>query len=75
MALFAAFVALQIAALYGGHDHVLRTAGLTYAEYAHEGFAQLMVAAALTLASCRRGAARWAATSGCCVRCSAPCVC
>ena len=43
VALFAAFVALQLAALYGGHDYVLRTAGLTYAEYAREGFAQLLV--------------------------------
>ena len=59
VALFAAFVALQIATLYGGHDHVLRTAGLTYAEYAHEGFAQLMAAAALTLLVIA-AAARWA---------------
>lgn len=59
VALFAAFVALQLTALYGGHDHVLETAGLTYAEYAREGFAQLIVAAALTLAVVA-GAARWA---------------
>jgi hypothetical protein len=56
--LFAAFVALQLTALYGGHDHVLRTAGLTYAEYAREGFAQLLAAAALTLAVIA-AAARW----------------
>ncbi len=49
-ALFAAFVALQLTTLFGGDEHVLRTTGLTYAEYAREGFAQLMVAAALTLA-------------------------
>ena len=49
-ALFALFVAVQVAVLFGGHDHVLRTAGLTYAEYAREGFWQLVVAAALTLA-------------------------
>jgi len=49
-ALFAAFVVLQLAALFGGDEHVLRTAGLTYAEYAREGFAQLMAVAALTLA-------------------------
>ena len=48
-ALFAAFVVLQLTTLFGGDEHVLRTAGLTYAEYAHEGFAQLMVVAALTL--------------------------
>jgi hypothetical protein len=35
--------------LFGGHDHVLRTAGLTYAEYARQGFAEMIVAAALTL--------------------------
>jgi hypothetical protein len=59
VALFTAFVALQITTLYGGDDHVLRTAGLTYAEYAREGFAQLMAAAALTLAVVA-SAARWA---------------
>ena len=48
--LFAAFVAVQIAVLFGGHDHVLRTSGLTYAEYAREGFFQLLVVAFLTLA-------------------------
>ena len=40
---------LQLTTLFGGDEHVLRTAGLTYAEYAREGFAQLMVVAALTL--------------------------
>jgi hypothetical protein len=49
VALFAAFIALQLATLFGGDDHVLRTAGLTYAEYAREGFGQLLVIAMLTL--------------------------
>jgi Domain of unknown function (DUF4173) len=49
-ALFAGFVALQLATLFGGDRHVLRTAGLTYAQYAHQGFGQLIAAAALTLA-------------------------
>ena len=49
-ALFAAFVAVQLTAMFGGADHVLQTAGLTYAEYAREGFAQLLVVAGLTLA-------------------------
>jgi len=31
-ALFAAFVIVQFAVLFGGHDHVLETAGLTYSE-------------------------------------------
>ena len=48
--LFLAFVTVQLAVLFGGHDHVLETAGLTYAEYARQGFWQLIAAAALTLA-------------------------
>ena len=48
-ALFAAFVAVQIAVLFGGHEHVLRTAGLTYADYARQGFWQLLAASVLTL--------------------------
>ena len=47
--LFLAFVAVQLTVLFGGHDHVLETSGLTYAEYAREGFWQLIAAAALTL--------------------------
>jgi Domain of unknown function (DUF4173) len=50
VALFAAFVAVQLTVLFGGHDHVLETAGLTYAEYARQGFWELLAAAALTLA-------------------------
>ena len=49
-ALFLAFVLVQLTVLFGGNDHVLRTAGLTYAEYAREGFWQLLAAGALTLA-------------------------
>jgi hypothetical protein len=56
--LFAAFVLVQVTTLFGGDEHVLRTAGLTYAEYAREGFAQLEVVAALTLAVIA-AAARW----------------
>ena len=62
VALFAAFVALQLTALFGGNDYVLRTAGLTYAEYAREGFAQLLAVAALTLAVIA-AAVRWARVS------------
>lgn len=47
--LFLAFVSVQVTVLFGGHDHVLETAGLTYAEYARAGFWQLIVAAILTL--------------------------
>ena len=49
-ALFLAFVVVQLTVLFGGREHVLRTAGLTYAEYARQGFWQLLAAAALTLA-------------------------
>ncbi len=63
VALFAAFVAVQLAVLFGGHDHVLRTAGLSYAEYAHQGYGQLMAAAVLTLAVIA-GAWRWARRDG-----------
>jgi hypothetical protein len=49
-ALFLAFVVVQLTVLFGGRDHVLRTAGLTYAEYARQGFWQLLAVGALTLA-------------------------
>ena len=49
-AVFIAFVIIQTAVLFGGHAHVLSTTGLTYAEYAREGFIQLVVIAVLSLA-------------------------
>jgi hypothetical protein len=57
--LFAGFVWVQLAVLFGGRTHVLRTTGLTYAEYARQGFFQLVVVAALSLVlvAC---AVRWA---------------
>jgi hypothetical protein len=57
--LFVAFVSVQIAVLFAGHDYVLRTAGLSYAEYARQGFFQLLAAGALTLGVVA-GASRWA---------------
>jgi hypothetical protein len=48
-AVFAMFVAAQLSVLFGGHDYVQRTTGLTYAEYVHQGFGQLTVATLLTL--------------------------
>jgi len=48
-ALFITFVAVQATVLFGGHDHVLETEGLTYAEYARQGFWQLLWVSALTL--------------------------
>ncbi len=60
-ALFALFVAVQVAVLFGGDGYVRDAAGLTYAEYARSGFAQLVVVAILTLVVV--GAAlRWAST-------------
>ncbi|MBE1590458.1 DUF4153 domain-containing protein [Nonomuraea angiospora] len=47
--LFASFVAVQITALFGGNTWVLRTAGLTYAEYARQGFFQLVVVSVFVL--------------------------
>ncbi|MBF8189410.1 DUF4173 domain-containing protein, partial [Nonomuraea sp. K274] len=47
--LFASFVAVQITALFGGDTLVLRTAGLTYAEYARQGFFQLVVVSVFVL--------------------------
>jgi signal transduction histidine kinase len=48
-AVFTLFLAAQTAAFFGGHDYVQRTTGLTYADYVHQGFAQLTLATALTL--------------------------
>jgi Domain of unknown function (DUF4173) len=48
--LFAVFVGVQLANLFGGGDHVLATTGLTYAEYARSGFWQLLLVTLLTLA-------------------------
>jgi hypothetical protein len=59
VALFAVFVGVQLAVLFGGSSHVLRTAGLTYADYARSGFGQLAVVTVLTLLVLV-GAARWA---------------
>jgi hypothetical protein len=57
--LFGLFVAVQLAVLFGGDGYVLKTAGVTYAQYAREGFAQLVVVAVLTLAVVA-AALRWA---------------
>jgi hypothetical protein len=47
--LFAVFVVVQFAYLFGGQHRVRVTAGLTYAEYARSGFFQLSATAALTV--------------------------
>lgn len=61
--LFAVFVAVQIAVLFGGDGYVRETAGLTYAEYARSGFAQLLIVALLTLAVVA-ASLRWARADG-----------
>ncbi|WP_431894178.1 DUF4153 domain-containing protein [Nonomuraea sp. bgisy101] len=48
--LFAAFVAVQVTALFGSNAWLLRTTGLTYAAYARQGFFQLMVVSVFVLA-------------------------
>jgi hypothetical protein len=48
-ALFLTFGIVQVWVLFRGHDHILETAGLTYAEYARSGFLQLLAAVALTI--------------------------
>lgn len=48
-AVFAVFVTAQLTVMFGGHDYLRRTTGLTYADYVHQGFGQLTVATVLTL--------------------------
>ncbi|WP_082620940.1 DUF4153 domain-containing protein [Nocardioides sp. Soil796] len=48
-AVFVAFLVAQATVIFGGHDYLERTTGLTYADYVHQGFGQLTVATALTL--------------------------
>ncbi|WP_423488732.1 DUF4153 domain-containing protein [Mycobacteroides sp. PCS013] len=47
--LFIAFVGVQISVLFGGDEHVQVTEGLTYAEYARQGFWQLLFVTILVL--------------------------
>ncbi len=49
VALFAGFTVAQATAMWGGHDYLERTTGLSYAEYVHQGFGQLTVATFLTV--------------------------
>ncbi|OLT42764.1 histidine kinase [Serinicoccus sp. CNJ-927] len=49
IATFVVFLLAQGAAMFGGHDFVQRTTGMTYAESVHQGFGQLTLATALTL--------------------------
>lgn len=49
LVVFAGFLAAQAAAMWGGHEYLARTTGLTYAQYVHQGFGQLVAATILTL--------------------------
>lgn len=49
VALFVVFVGFQIPVLFGGQDHVQTTEGLTNAQYARQGFWQLLAVTVLTL--------------------------
>lgn len=51
IAVFVMFLAAQATAMWGGHDYVQRTTGVSYADYVHQGFGQLTVATVLTLAT------------------------
>ncbi|MCD0484659.1 DUF4173 domain-containing protein [Streptacidiphilus sp. ASG 303] len=48
--LFAVFIGVQLVVLFGGYAAVLRSTGLTYAQYARQGFWQLLCVTVLTLA-------------------------
>lgn len=61
--LFVGFVLVQVTVLFAGHRYVLATEGVTYAEYARQGFFQLLAVGALTLAVIA-GAVRWARREG-----------
>ncbi|MER5730414.1 DUF4173 domain-containing protein [Streptomyces sp. NPDC002138] len=61
--LFAGFIAVQLAVLLGGYDKVKERTGLYPAEYARQGFWQLLWATVLTLAVIAF-ALRWAPRSG-----------
>ncbi len=45
-AVFVLFIAAQAAAFFGGEDYIRSVTGLTYADYVHQGFAQMTVATA-----------------------------
>jgi hypothetical protein len=60
--LFAAFLLVQARALLGGREFVEATIGLSYAEYAREGFFQLVATAAIALPMLL--AADWAVPPG-----------
>ncbi|MFJ6714830.1 DUF4153 domain-containing protein [Streptomyces sp. NPDC091265] len=61
--LFAVFLAIQLTVLLGGYDKVMAETDLSYAQYAREGFWQLLWATLLTLLVIAL-ALRWAPRGG-----------
>ncbi|MFJ4916899.1 DUF4153 domain-containing protein [Streptomyces sp. NPDC088726] len=61
--LFAGFLAIQLTVLLGGYDKVMAETRLSYAQYAREGFWQLLWATVLTLLVIAL-ALRWAPRGG-----------
>ncbi|WP_371630759.1 DUF4173 domain-containing protein [Streptomyces sp. NBC_00341] len=61
--LFAGFLAIQLTVLLGGYDKVMAETHLSYAQYAREGFWQLLWATVLTLLVIAL-ALRWAPRGG-----------
>ncbi|MFE9661547.1 DUF4153 domain-containing protein [Streptomyces sp. NPDC005955] len=61
--LFALFIAVQLTVLFGGYDTVLEKTDLSYAEYARQGFWQLLLATLLVLVVIV-AAVRWAPRGG-----------
>jgi hypothetical protein len=49
VAVFALFVGVQFVVLFGSDDYVVRSTGVTYAEYARSGFWQLLAVTVLAL--------------------------
>ena len=61
-ALFVAFDVVQVSVLFGGYRSVLKSTGMSYADYARQGFWQLLAATLLTLGVIAL-ALRWAPRS------------
>lgn len=57
--LFAVFVIIQFEYLFGGAGRVRSVPGLSYAEYARSGFAQMMLAAGMSLGLIALGWVAW----------------
>lgn len=49
ISIFGLFVGIQVRYLFGGHDLITGTVGVTYAEYARRGFFEIVTAAALVI--------------------------